>query len=250
MVHPLCTGDPRTTVDDVDGHQIDIIRLAWARELGLPDRAFDDSGVRHVRIDDDADRIRFVTLAGSTALVGPAWAVDRAEDRSDNDLARSGGLLALAKDHSGRCSGPVALAWAADFGKSVAVEQPLVSHDLEHVRALESACPPDDVAEAALTDKANWFTVLDDTHRPLASAAFREWQGIIADMGALTLPDARRRGFGATAARLATNDALDAGLIPQWRAHRDNVASRRLAARLGYEELGTVVSVAVTASTV
>lgn len=239
-----------TTVDDVDGHQIDIIRLAWARELGLADRAFDDPGVRHIRVDEATGRIRLVTIAGSTALVGPAWAIDRAEHHSDGELTRPGGLLALAKDHSGRCSGPVALAWAADFGKAVAVEEPLVSHELEHVRALESACPPDDVAEAALSDKAHWFTVVDDAHRPLASSAFAEWQGIIADMGALTRPAVRRRGFGATAARLATNDALDAGLIPQWRAHRDNVASRRLAAHLGYDELGTVVSIAVTPSTV
>lgn len=234
----------------MDGHQIDIIRLAWARELGLPDRAFDDPDVRHVRVDDSADRIRLVTIAESTALVGPAWAVERARHHSDSELARSGRLLALAKDHSGRCSGPIVLGWAADFGKGVAVEEPLVSHELEHVVALEAACPPDDVAEAALTGKANWFTVVDDAHRPLASAGYAEWQGIIADMGALTLPTARHRGYGATAAQLATNDALDAGLVPQWRAHFDNVASRRLAAHLGYEELGTVVSIAVTPSTV
>ncbi|WP_433613317.1 GNAT family N-acetyltransferase [Prescottella agglutinans] len=234
----------------MDGHQIDIIRLAWARELGLTDRALDDSGVRHVRIDDSDDRIRFVTIAGAGALVGPAWAVDRAQAHSDEELARPGGLLALTKDHSGRSSGPVELAWAADFGKGIAVEEPLVSHEFEHVLALQTACPPDDVAEAGLSDKANWFTVVDDAHRPLASAGYAEWQGIIADMGALTAPAARRRGFGATATRLATNDALDAGLIPQWRAHRDNVASRRLASGLGYEELGTYVSIAVAPSTV
>lgn len=234
----------------MDDHQIDIIRLAWARELGLPDRALDDPGVRHVRVDDTADRIRFVTIAGAAALVGPGWAVDRAGAHPDDDLARSGALLALAKDHAGRSSGPVELGWAADFGKGVAVEDPLVSHELDHVRALESACPPDDVAESELAAKANWFTVLDDDHRPLAAAGYVEWQGIIADMGALTTPPARRHGYGATAARLATNDALDAGLIPQWRAHRDNVASRRLAAHLGYAELGTYVSIAVAPSTV
>ena len=234
----------------MDGHQIDIIRLAWARELGLTDRALDDPEVRHVRVDDADDRIRFVTIAGAGALVGPAWAVERAQSWSDEELTRSGGLLALAKDHSGRSSGPVELGWAADFGKGIAVEEPLVSHEFEHVLALEAACPPDDVAEAALSDKANWFTVVDDAHRPLASAGYAEWQGIIADMGALTAPPARRRGFGATATRLATNDALDAGLIPQWRAHRDNLASRRLAACLGFEELGTYVSIAVAPSTV
>ncbi|RVW02767.1 GNAT family N-acetyltransferase [Rhodococcus xishaensis] len=240
----------RTTVDVVDGHQIDIIRLAWARELGLPDRALDDSGARHVRVDDLEDRIRFVTIAGAAALVGPTWAVERSRSCSNDELARSGGLLALAKDHSGRGSGPVELGWAADFGSAVAVEEPLVSHEFEHVLALEAVCPPDDVAEARLTAKANWFTVVDDDHDPLASAGYLEWQGIIADMGTLTAPAARRRGYGATATQLATNDALDAGLIPQWRAHRDNIASRRLATNLGYEELGTFVSIVVAPSTV
>lgn len=234
----------------MDGHQIDIIRLAWARELGLPDRALTDSADRYVRVDESADRIRFVTIAGASALVGPGWAVQRAQQHDDDELVRAGGLLALAKDHAGRCSGPVELGWAPDFGKSIAVEEPLVSHEREHVAELQGLCPPDDVAEADLSGKSTWFTIVDEDHRPLASAGYAEWQGIVADMGALTLPSARRRGLGATATQLATNDALDAGLIPQWRAHRDNTASRRLAARLGYEELGTRLSIAVTPSTV
>lgn len=203
-----------------------------------------------MRVDETANRIRFVTIAGASALVGPAWAAERAEEWSDDELARSGALSALAKDHAGRSGGPTELAWAADFGTDIAVEEPLVSHDLAHVLELQNLCPPDDVAEAGLADKGAWFTVVDDAHRPLSSAGYTEWQGIVADMGALTAPAARRRGFGATATLLATNDALDAGLIPQWRAHRDNVASRRLASALGYEELGTSVSIEVAPSTV
>ncbi|WP_137725331.1 GNAT family N-acetyltransferase [Prescottella subtropica] len=234
----------------MDSHQIDIVRLAWARELGLPDRAFDTTGVRHVRVDDTADRIRFVSIAGAAALVGPDWAIERAHALTDDDLAAPGGLLALAKDRSGRGSGPVTLAWAADFGAETAIADPLISHDPEHARVLESACPPDDVAEAARTGRTAWFTVLDAEHRPVASAGYAEWQGIVADMGVLTDPAARRRGYGATAGLLATNDALNTGLVPQWRAHLDNVAARRLAARLGYEELGTAVSITVPRSTV
>lgn len=234
----------------VDDHQIDILRLAWSRELGLPDHALADPGVRHVRIDETTDRILFVTIAGASALVGPGWAVHRAQQHDDDELVRGRGLLALAKDHGGRCAGPVALGWAPDFGKNIGIEDPLVSHDRDHVVALESLCPPDDVTEADLTGKSTWFTLVDDEHRPLASAGYSEWQGIVAGMGALTVPSVRRRGLGVTAAQLATNDALDAGLIPQWRAHHDNVASRRLAARLGYTDFGTHLSIAVTTSTV
>lgn len=234
----------------MDDHQIDILRLAWSRELGLPDHALTDQGRRHVRIDEATDRIQFVTIAGASALVGPGWAVHRAQQHDDDELVRTRGLLALAKDHAGRCSGPVELRWAPDFGTHIAVDDPLVSHERDHVVALQGLCPPDDVTEADLTGKSTWYTLVDDDHRPLASAGYAEWQGIVADMGALTVPAARRRGLGMTAAQLATNDALDAGLIPQWRAHHDNVASRRLAERLAYEELGTHLSIAVTPSTV
>ncbi|QBJ97820.1 GNAT family N-acetyltransferase [Rhodococcus sp. ABRD24] len=234
----------------MDAHQIDIIRLAWSREFGLPDRALSESGVRSVRVDDTANRILFVRIAGAAALVAPGWAVERAADHTDDELADGRTLLTVAKGHAGRSPGPVELGWAADFGKDVAVEEPLVSHESAHVIELQGLCPPDDVAEAGLAEKRNWFTVLDEAHHPLASAGYTEWQGIVADMGALTAPSARRHGYGSTAARLATNDALDAGLIPQWRAHRDNVASRRLATRLDYEELGTFVSIAVAPGTV
>jgi predicted GNAT family acetyltransferase len=59
----------------------------------------------------------------------------------------------------------------------------------------------------------------------------------------LTPPGFRRRGFGLLAAALATNDALDAGLVPQWRSRIENNASRRTAARLGFLEVGSQTTV-------
>ena len=44
-------------------------------------------------------------------------------------------------------------------------------------------------------------------------------------------------------ARLATNEAFDEGMIPQWRSSAENGAARRLAARLGYEEWGVFIAV-------
>jgi predicted GNAT family acetyltransferase len=59
----------------------------------------------------------------------------------------------------------------------------------------------------------------------------------------LTPPEQRRAGLGTTAAALALNDALDAGLVPQWRTRVDNVASRRMARRLGFVEVGAQTTV-------
>ncbi len=71
---------------------------------------------------------------------------------------------------------------------------------------------------------------------------------IIAHLGVLTPPPFRRRGFGLLSAALATNEALDFGLVPQWRSRIENTASRRTAARLGFVEVGSQTTVLLAAA--
>ncbi|MGU3435766.1 GNAT family N-acetyltransferase [Actinomycetes bacterium M1A6_2h] len=237
----------------MNSHQIDIVRLAWARALGLPDDAFLEPRTRVVAEDDDAEAIDFVVLDGRSALTGPSWAIARADGMSNETLATRDGIRALAGHRAGRCAGPTTLAYADDVRGDVGHESPLISHDLGHVLALESAVPPDDAAEADIARKRNWFTVMDDADgeesaKPVSSAGYVEFHGFVADMGVLTASDHRRRGYGFTAARLATNDAIDAGLIPQWQAHVDNLGGRLLGDALGYTELGLRTQVRLTST--
>lgn len=237
----------------MNSHQIDIVRLAWARALGLPDDAFLEPRTRVVAEEDDADTIDFVVLDGRSALTGPSWAISRADGVSNETLATRDGIRALAGSRAGRCAGPTTLAYADEVRGDVSQESPLISHDLDHVLALEAAVPPDDAAEADIMRKRNWFTVMDDAEgeesaRPVSSAGYVEFHGFVADMGVLTAADRRRRGFGFTAARLATNDAIDAGLVPQWQAHVDNLAGRLLGEALGYTELGIRTQVTLTST--
>ncbi|MFD4467591.1 GNAT family N-acetyltransferase [Rhodococcus sp. NPDC058505] len=226
----------------MDSHQLDIVALAWSRELGLPDDALRVAGSRTIR--PATDTVRFLRFAGASALVGPPWFLDRAAALDDDALASRSTLGDLTRDHGGRCTGPRLLAYASEVG-DINVASPLISHVLPHVLALQALCPPDDVAEADLTARRNWFTLLDEDARPLSCAGYSEWQGIIARLGVLTVPEARRRGNGTTVGRLCTNDAMDEGMIPEWRSHPEDLASRGLAARLGYEELGSVTEVAL-----
>ncbi|MFZ2177809.1 MAG: GNAT family N-acetyltransferase [Rhodococcus sp. (in: high G+C Gram-positive bacteria)] len=231
----------------MDSHHFDIVRLAWSRELGLPDDALSADpagGNRVTRADESADSIQFLRLGSASALVGPGWAVERADPCTDEELREPAAWLALTQDRSGRCAGPVVLAYGTEYRE--ASTQPLVAHDLEQVRSLESLCPPDDVAEANLGGRARWFTSLDDAHEPLSAAGYSEFQGFLADLGVLTAPAVRRRGFGAAIAGIATDDALDSGLIAQWRSPRDNRASRALSRHIGYRELGTHITVALS----
>ena len=73
------------------------------------------------------------------------------------------------------------------------------------------------------------FVVLDEADHPTSGAGYDEWEGLLAHLGVLTPPRHRRSGRATVAAALATNDALDAGLVPQWRARTANAASRALA---------------------
>jgi GNAT superfamily N-acetyltransferase len=229
----------------VDSHHHDIIRLAWSRRFDLGDSEF-RPGVRHVHADENATSVTFVRLGDSSALIGPESALGAASGMSDDELA-GGRIKELG---SGRTTGPIVLSYADDAGTTIDRHDPLISHDRAHVNELESACAPDDVIAAGLTHKGSWFTLLADdapadAAAPLASAGYAEWQGLLADVGVLTAPDARRQGNGQVVSRLATNEAFDDGMIPQWRCHADNVVARRLGARLGFEEWGVLVSIEV-----
>lgn len=229
----------------MNSHQTDIVRLAWVREFGLPDDASLDDAARLDVIDDDADHVRFVVIDGRAILVGPADIVDRAADLSHDVLATRDGLSSIVGDRRGRCGGPSVLAYLDEVRDDVPVEHPLVSHDRSDADTVLASVPPDDAAGLRRVEMS-WFTVFDDAAGEndaiaVASCGYVEWQGFVAVTAALTVPSHRRRGFGLTAGRLATNDAMDAGLIPQLRVAPDNPSARLYARKLGFTELGVEI---------
>lgn len=74
----------------------------------------------------------------------------------------------------------------------------------------------------------------------MAAAGYRLWPRRTAHLSVLTAPAARGRGLARTVASAAVAHALAADLLPQWRARPP--ASRRVAAALGFEELGAQLS--------
>lgn len=65
-------------------------------------------------------------------------------------------------------------------------------------------------------------------------AGYDVWGGRIAHLGVVTHPAHRGRGLGASAVQRVARAALDAGLVPQYRALASNVASLRIAAGRGF----------------
>lgn len=227
------------------------IRSAWARLLGLPDLG---SGPRTLRLAPEADTVSFVRIFGQGVLSGPQWALDRAADVPDEELALLPVLMSLTNDHGARPLGAAELSYT---------DEPVEHADLPITRepaavdALERACSEADQAEVGLSGMPHRWVLLDrpdsavaesgeapaEAPEPLAGSGYVVWANQLAHMGVLTSPAARGRGYGVLAAAVGTNAALEAGLIPQWRSRWDNEASKRVAQVLGYELVGTQTTV-------
>ncbi len=232
---------------DLDPGTTAIIQLAWSRLLGLDDGALGDGGAdRLYSTDDSGSVLTFVTLFGREILRGPEWAVDAARDLSGTELRSHSTLLTLSRTHGGRGLGEAQLSFCdalPQFDGPPAV----ISSEAGLVRDLERRCPPDDVAEAGLGQVEQPFVLVDDADSPeptpLAGAGYDVWEGILAHVAVLTPPDERRKGYAQRVAAVAVEEAMAAGLVPQWRARTDNTASQRTARRAGFVFAGTQTSV-------
>jgi len=225
----------------------DIIALAWARRLGLDDGAFAAAaGRRLTRADETARTLQFVRLFGSSALVGPQWALDAAAGYSDEELAQHVTLLTITRNHGGHGLGAAALLFADDLPLRQSPEELTVSRGSQEAVELEGQCPPDDVNEVGLADLEHRFTVMhieDGRRTPVACGAYTEWEGILAQLGVLVAPQWRRQGVGVLAASIAAHEALASGLTLQWRSDVSNKGALALARSLGLIAGGIQTSV-------
>lgn len=235
---------------ELDPGTVAIVQLAWSRLLGLDDGALGDSGSdRLYSVDDDASVLTFVTLFGREVLRGPSWAVDAAHGRPGTELRNHSTLLTLSRQHGGRGLGEAQLHFCDALPRFEGAPA-VVSSEAGLVRTLERRCPPDDVAEADLSGVQHPFVLLEDGDdpeteqlTPLAGAGYDIWVGILAHISVLTPPEERRKGYAQLIATVAVEEAMAAGLVPQWRARTDNTASQRTARRAGFAFAGTQTSV-------
>ncbi|MFF0057540.1 GNAT family N-acetyltransferase [Streptomyces microflavus] len=110
------------------------------------------------------------------------------------------------------------------------------------LRALSADAGEEDAGESGLEEITSpVFVVRDGGAGVLAAAGYAHWPRDTAHLCVLTAPGARGGGLARQVASEATAHALAAGLLPQWRARP--AASRRVAAALGYRELGAQLSV-------
>ncbi|MER6366364.1 GNAT family N-acetyltransferase [Kitasatospora sp. NPDC001527] len=151
---------------------------------------------------------------------------------------------------AGRVLGPAALAYASPAafrpvepaGRPDVRELPPGHPDLA---ALERDAGTADADEAGLDEITSpAFVVRGADGRGVAAAGYRRWPADTAHLAVLTAPDRRGEGLARAAASAAVRHALARDLLPQWRARVP--ASRRVAAGLGFTELGVQLSVEPT----
>ncbi|MFF5225796.1 GNAT family N-acetyltransferase [Dactylosporangium sp. NPDC000521] len=228
-------------------------RLVWAALAGAP-VTFASSGLD-------------VAVSASSSLCPPGWvgvvalggaAVATAPDDGAAGLVRRalGGLPVSALTDpvavSGRLPvgavlGPATLAFcdAARFrgagaGAGAGAVAAVGAAD-DGVRGLLARVPAADAGEAGLDEITSLAFVVRAGPDVVAAAGYRVWEGAVAHVSVLTAPAERGRGLARLAAGAAVAAALEAGLLPQWRARPE--ASRRVARALGFVELGSQLSI-------
>jgi ribosomal protein S18 acetylase RimI-like enzyme len=219
----------------------DIVRLAWARRLGLPDLSFADDGARLLGCRDSAEELVAVVLFGQLAVSGPTELVEATVDSPAEDLVSGGALLRLA-GHGAHGLRTAVLGFADDLPLEQPDVEPQISRGAPEAVELEMRCPPDDVSSAGLSQRGHRFTLMAPDG-PAACAAYAEEGGLLADLSVLVAPAYRGRGLGRLVASIAAHEALADGLVVQVAVPSHAAAALRLVDSLGIEPAGQLASV-------
>jgi GNAT superfamily N-acetyltransferase len=197
---------------------------------------------------DEAARVSVVRLGAATAVVVPLAMVDRFDElvasQPGCDLTNPASVVELLGPVA-RFLGPASLAYA-DGGcfqpRGTAAATMLLPAGHDAVLDLAAACGLQDAGESGIARATAAVSVIQADGAVLAACGYEVWAAALAHIGVLTHPRWRGRGLAASVASAAVAQALEAGLVAQWRARCTLTASRRIARSLGFVELGRQLS--------
>jgi len=230
----------------MDHRIVERIRQGWRTELRAP-AAFRGPG-RHVHLrrrDDPTGPgwVGVVTLGDSTCVSLLPSAPGRLHDLHRRDLDADLTDAAVVARVIGPVEGflgPATLAFldpaAVHAGADLRVASVPAGH--ESVRHLAAACGEQDAEESGILAVDSSVAVWWAAGRVVAASGYQVWHGQLAHLSVLVDPAVRGRGLGTAVAARAVWQAVDAGLVPQWRARCTLMASRQIACSLGFVELG------------
>jgi hypothetical protein len=238
---PTMSGTPRPA-------SFERICRVWAEREGAP-AAFRAPGrtLAARAGPDQAGRISVVRLGDMSAVVVPPALLDRFTEllarQPDRDLTEPSSVLELVGPVA-RFLGPASLAYADDrcFQPRAGRAAVMLPAGHDAVVDLTIACGPDDSAESGITGDSGPLWAIELDGRVVAACGYEVWGAALAQIGVLTHPRWRGQGLATRVASASVAHALEAGLIPQWRARCTLAASRRAARSLGFVELGRQLS--------
>lgn len=219
------------------------IEEAWARTLGLPVDVLRDGGVHVTSSGDDSAALAVLRLPRATVVTSPP----EHHERVTAAITRLGKAIAEP------------MAWQtelADLGVTgVTVNLHSYNDDPSTLGPRDErvqVAPPGIRAAlqrlARTMRKSEWheagfdnpglvFTLME-RRAILAAAHLSPWDGHLAELGFVTRPNVRGRGYGTIVVAAAARDAIERNGIARWRTRATNVASMAVARRLGFEVYG------------
>ncbi|MGW6704928.1 GNAT family N-acetyltransferase [Streptomyces sp. NPDC054956] len=242
------TPEPVTTADDL---LLVRARELWVELAGVP-VAFSPSAVVEAVVAPGSRlsppswtgivRIGDAAIATAPSARTAAMVADAARKLTREELvdaARLGALLPVRD-----VLGPASLFYLDRAGflpahEGLGVEEAPVGDG--GVARLLALAGEEEAGESGLEDISSPAFLLRRGDEVVAAAGYRTWPRSVAHMSVLVAPDCRGRHLARAVASAAVAHALGSGLLPQWRAR--SYASQRVALALGFEELGTQLSV-------
>lgn len=225
-----------------------VVLAAFRAVIGDPDALTEPF---EVVLRPDEHRVTIIDVAGSTRLVAPdeltAQSVRHLLDKDPlfwdhpDDSAERVAEAANWRYRIADVLGPAHLLCAFRAPETIRTFQALVGAEAA-LADLIARSSPHDVAESGVRELDVVYGA-EDGSRLLAVAGWETWPGEIAKIGILVDDDHRHRGIGLALGAATTVAAIEAGLLPLWRARASNRGSLLVAERLGYERVGHQISV-------
>lgn len=224
-----------------------IVRLAWEKHLGLAADSLVMGGEQRITHQNNS-RVIFLRLWEQSVLCAPESIIRAAAAISDDELSDHATMLSLTRVLGGRGLGTQTLYFADDLTLRQPADSLLVSLGNPEAVQLSSLCPPDDVNEVNLAAMEHKFTSLlgdEGQESPVATSAYAEMGGLMANIVTLVAPDFRRQGVGTLATSIAAHEALASGMIATICADVNNHGAHALATGLDFSVSGLLTSVAI-----
>lgn len=218
------------------------IRRVWAERLGTTEATLEHDGATAVRWD-AVPAATVVRIAGATVVGAPPSALDRLRGLAPSALLDPGSLMHALEGHGPTLFGAAELAYLDAGSFLPAPSRTASAARRDEARHLLGSLPSAERDESGLEEMDRWWVVRESDGTLVAVAGCETWNDALAHLGIAVVPEARGTGAGAAAASAAITQALDDGLVVQWRSGVRNQASRRLGARLGAVPLGRQVTV-------